>query len=134
MTNTETLNELRNLRIQAAAHHADASEYLNRATHGTSTKRATDTGGTGRCPVVDYAERYAKALEQYRACAAKANAIWTRVRPLLAAYDYDTQCVIELYYNQGADMADVARSVKRSLVACEKMQATVCLTLKMEAG
>ena len=129
MTNTETLNELRRLRVEAAAHHADASEYLNRATHGTSSKRATDTGGTGRCPLTDYAERHAKALEQYKTCAAKANAIWARVHPLLAAYDYDTQCVIELYYNQGADMQDVARSVKRSPAACERMRAHVCLTM-----
>ena len=132
MTNTETLNELRNLRIQAAAHHADASEYLARATHGTSSKRATDTGGTGRCPLTDYAERHARALGQYRDSAAKANAIWTRVRPLLTVYDYDTQCVIELYYNQAADMQDVAKAVKRSLAACERMQAHVCLTIRAE--
>ena len=132
MSALDQLLELRNLRIQASAHHADASEYLARATHGTSSKRATDTGGTGRCPLTDYAERHARALEQYRVCAAKANAIWTRVRPLLTVYDYDTQCVVELYYNQAADMQDVARAVKRSLVACERMQAHVCLTLRME--
>lgn len=131
MSARDQLLELRNLRIQAAAHYANASEYLNRATHGTSSKRATDTGGTGRCPLTDYAERHARALEQYRVCAAKANAIWTRVRPALYVYDYDTQCVIELYYNQGADMADVSRSVKRSPAACERMRAHVCLTLRM---
>ena len=125
------LNELRRLRIEAAEHYADAAEYLNRATNGTGTKRATDMGGT-RCPLTDYADQHARAVEQYKACAAKANAIWARVRPLLASYNYDTQCVIELYYNQGADMRDVARSVKRSLAACEKMQAGVCLTLRTD--
>ena len=136
MDTTEAFNEmhrLRNLRIEAAAHHARASEYLNRATHGTSSKRATDTGGTGRCPLTDYAERHAKAHAQYRASAAQANAIWARVQPFLCNYDYDTQCVVELYYNQAADMSDVARSVKRSVRACEKMQAHVCLTLRMES-
>lgn len=123
------LNELRNLRIQAAAHYADASEYLSRATHGTSSKRATDMGGTGRCPLTDYAERHANSVALYRASADQANAIWARVRPALAVYDYDTQHVIELYYNQGADMQDVARAVKRSLKACDKMQAGVCLTM-----
>ena len=131
MTNAETLNELRCLRIEATAQYADASEYLSRATHGTSSKRATDVGGTGHCPLTDYAERHARALERYRASAAKANAIWTRVRPALYVYDYDTQCVIELFYNQGADMPDVARSVKRSLAACERMRAHVCLTLAL---
>lgn len=131
MTNTETLNELRRLRIEAAGHYATASELMHRATNGTGTKHATDMGGTGRCPLTDHAERHARAAEQYKACAAKANAIWARVRPALDDYDYDTQCVIELYYNQCADMKDVARSAKRSLAACEKMQAGVCLTMEV---
>ena len=131
MSAVETLNELRRLRVEAAAQYADASEYLARATNGVSAKRATDLGGTGHCPLTDYAGRHARALERYRACADKANAIWARVRPALAVYDYDTQCVIELHYNQGADMPDVARSVKRSLAACERMRAHVCLTLDL---
>ena len=129
MTNAEILNELRRLRLDAQYHNAKAAEYMARATCGTSTKHATDMGGTGRCPLTDFAYRHAKADKQYRASAAKANAIWARVRPLLDVYDYDTQCVIELYYNQGADMQDVARAVKRSLKACDKMQAGVCLTM-----
>ena len=129
MSATQTLNELRRLRIDAAEHRSEAAEYLHCATKGTSSKRAIEIGGTGNCPLTDFAGRHARAAEQYKACAAKANAIWTRVHPLLAVYDYDTQRVVELYYNQGADLQDVARSVKRSLVACEKMQAGVCLTL-----
>ena len=132
MTNTEILNELRRLRIEAAEHYADAAEYLNRATNGTGTKRATDMGGTGRCPLTDYAGGHARAAEQYKACAAKANAIWAWVFPLLEGYDGDTRSVIVLYYNQGEDMLDVAKGIKRSLKACEKMQAKVCLTLRME--
>ena len=133
MNTADTLNELRRLRIDADTHRAKADEYLHRATRGTSAKRAIEIGGTGNCPLTDFAGRHARAQEQYKACAAKANAIWTRVRPLLEAYDCDTQCVIELFYNQGAEMQDVARSVKRSLKACEKMQAHVCLTLRMES-
>jgi hypothetical protein len=133
MNTADTLNELRRLRTEADKHRADAAEYFHCATRGTSAKRATDMGGTGNCPLTDFAGRHARAVEEYRACAAKANAIWARVHPLLAAYAYDTQCVIELYYNQGADMQDVARGVKRSLAACEKMQAGVCLTLRTEA-
>lgn len=129
----ETLMELRRLRLDAQYHNAKAAEYMARATCGTSTRRATNMSGTGDCPLTDCAERHARAAEQYKACAAKANAIWARVYPLLAVYDYDTRCVVELYYNQGADMQDVARSVKRSLVACERMQAHVCLTLRMES-
>ena len=132
MNTADTLNELRRLRIEAAEHYADAAEYLNRATNGTGTKRATDMGGTGRCPLTDYAGRYDRAQEKYRACAAQANALWSRIRPALDSYDYDTRCVIELYYNHAADMQDVARAVKRSLVACERMQAHVCLTIRAE--
>jgi len=130
MNATETLNELRRLRIDADIHRAEAAEYLARATRGTSAKRATDMGGTGRCPLTDYAGRHARALEQYQACAAKANAIWARVRPLLEDYDGDTRSVIVLYYNQGEDMRDVAKGIKRSLAACERMQAHVCLTIE----
>lgn len=131
MSTADTLNKLRGLRIQAAAHYADASEYLARATQGTGTKRATDMSGTGRCPLTDNAGGYTDARGEYRACACKANAIWARVVPFLCNYDYDTQCVIELYFNQGADMQDVARSVKRSVASCEKMQAHVCLTMRI---
>ena len=130
MNTADTLNELRRLRIEAAEHYANASELMHRATNGTGTKHATDMGGT-RCPLTDYAERHAKAHAQYRESASQANAIWARVQPFLCNYDLDTQSVIELYYNQGADMLDVAKSVKRSLVSCERMQAHVCLTLKM---
>jgi len=130
MTNTETLNELRRLRIEAAEHYANASELMHRATNGTGTKHATDMGGT-RCPLTNYAERHANAVVLYRASADQANAIWARVQPFMRNYDLDTQSVVELYYNQGADMLDVAKSVKRSLVSCERMQAHVCLTLKM---
>ena len=131
MTNTEILNELRRLRIEAAEHYANASELMHRATNGTSTKHATDMGGTGRCPLTDYAEQHAKAHAQYRASADQANAIWARVQPFMRNYDLDTQNVVELFYNQGEDMLDVAKSVKRSMVSCERMQAHVCLTLKM---
>ena len=131
MTNTETLNELRRLRIEAAGHYANASELMRRATNGTGTKRATDMGGTGNCPLTDYAGRHAKADKQYRVCAAQANAIWARVKPFLCNYDLDTQSVVELFYNQGEDMLDVVKSVKRSMISCERMQAHVCLTLKM---
>lgn len=129
----DMLNELRRLRIEAAEHYADASDAMDRATHGMSTKRATDMGGT-RCPLTDYAERHAKAHAQYRASADQANAIWARVQPFLCNYDLDTQSVVELFYNQGEDMLDVVKSVKRSLVSCERMQAHVCLTIRTEAG
>ena len=125
------LNELRRLRIEAAEHYATASELMHRATNGTGTKHATDTGGT-RCPLTDYAERHAKAHALYRASASQANAIWARVQPFLCNYDLNTQSVVELFYNQGEDMLDVVKSVKRSLVSCERMQAHVCLTLKVE--
>ena len=131
MNTADTLNELRRLRIDADTYRAEAAEYLNCATHGTGTKRATDMGGTGRCPLTDYAERHARAAEQYKACAAKANAIWAWVFPLLEGYDGDTRSVIVLYYNQGEDMLDVAKGIKRSLKACEKMQAGVCLTMEV---
>ena len=131
MNTADTLNELRRLRIDADKRRAEADEYFHRATRGTSAKRAIEMGGTGNCPLTDYAERHARALEQYRTCAAKANAIWARVRPFLCNYDLDTQSVVELFYNQGEDMLDVVKSVKRSLVSCERMQAHVCLTLKM---
>lgn len=127
----DMLNELRRLRIEAAEHYADAAEYLNRATNGTGTKRATDMGGT-RCPLTDYADQHAKAYAQYRESASQANAIWARVQPFLCNYDLDTQSVIELFYNQGEYMLDVAKAVKRSMVSCERMQARVHLTLKME--
>jgi hypothetical protein len=52
----ETLMELRRLRLDAQYHNAKAAEYMERATHGTSTRRANQHEAERvKCPVSDYA-------------------------------------------------------------------------------
>ena len=75
----ESLTELRRLRLKAQYHSAKAAEYMARATHGTSTRRATDMSGTGDCPLTTSAEAYGREHAAAIAFTNAANAIWAQV-------------------------------------------------------
>jgi len=115
----ETLMELRRLRLDAQHHNAKAAEYMERATHGTSTRRATNMSGTGKCPVSDYAVAYGREHAAAIVSANAANAIWARV--CLDGLGLDESLIIEQYYNQAMDWVDIARSIKRNIDACYRM-------------
>lgn len=115
----ETLMELRRLRLDAQYHNAKAAEYMARATCGTSTRRATNMSGTGRCPVSDYAVAYGREHAAAVVSANAANAIWETV--CLDGLGLDESLIIERYYNQAMDWADISRSIKRNIDACYRM-------------
>ena len=117
----DTLTHLRQLRLSEASNSDRASEYLHRSTHGTSTKRATDIGGTGNCPLTEYAGRYAQAREASIGAKREADAIWKRIEPHLMQMDLDTRCVITQFYNMAMAWEDIPASIKRSKQACERM-------------
>ncbi|MEA4999288.1 MAG: hypothetical protein VB087_07885 [Candidatus Limiplasma sp.] len=119
--NRDTLMELRRLRLDAQYHNAKAAEYMARATHGTSTRRATDMSGTGKCPLTTSAEAYGREHAAAAASTKAANAIWAQVMPLLDGVRLDERLVIEYLYNKGMDYPDIAKSIKRNIDACYRM-------------
>lgn len=130
--NRDTLMELRRLRLDAQYHNARAAEYMARATNGTSTRRATDMGGTGDCPVANYAEAYGREHAAAIVSINAARAIWAQVLPLLDGIGLDERLVIEYLYNRGMDFPDIAKAIKRSINACYQMHRdTVAMIARM---
>lgn len=118
----DKLWQLRRLRIDASVHLARASEYLTRATQGMSYRRATDTGGTGHCPLTDYAPIYARERDEGREYARQASALWEELSPIVDALpDIDARMVIGCYYNNAMTWDEVRRAVKRSEIAVQKL-------------
>ena len=117
--NRDTLMELRRLRLDAQYHNAKAAEYMEMATKGTSTRRATNMSGTGDCPVSSYAVAYGREHAEAIVSANAANAIWETV--CLDGLGLDESLIIERYYNQSMDWADISRSIKRNIDACYRM-------------
>ena len=115
----ETLMELRRLRLDAQYHNTKAAEYMARATNGTSTRRATNMSGTGDCPVSSYAVAYGSEHAAAIVSANAANAIWALV--CLDGLGLDESLIIERYYNQAMDWADIAKGIKRNIDACYRM-------------
>lgn len=119
----DKLWQLRRLRVDASVHLARAAEYLARATRGMSYRRATDTGGTGHCPLTDYAPLYAKERDEGRAYAARADALWAELSPIVDALpDLDARMVITCYYDNAMTWDEVRRAVKRSESAAQKLR------------
>lgn len=128
----DTLTRLRQLRLSEAANAERASEYLHRSTHGTGTKRAADIGGTGHCPLTDYAGRYAQAREVSIRARREADLLWKRIEPHLAQMDLDTRSVITEFYNMAMAWEDIPASIKRSPKACERMHREALAVLERD--
>ncbi len=128
----DTLTHLRQLRLSEASNSERASEYLHRSTHGTGTKHAVDIGGTGHCPLTDYAGRYSQARTASIGAKREADAIWKRIEPRLAQMDLDTRSVITLFYNWATPWEDIPNSIKRSPKACERMHREALATLERD--
>ena len=129
----DTLTHLRQLRQSEASHGDKAAEYLQRATHGTGSKRATAIGGTGNCPLTDYAERYSSQRKAAISARRQADALWQRVEPLLANLDFDSRGVIGRYYNLAMAWEDIPAAIKRSKVSCERMHREAIAVLERES-
>lgn len=109
------LEELRQLRMRQKYHAGLAASALNRATSGMSTKRATDRGGTGTCPLTEYAPVYAQHRDYAREAGEKADDLWRDVHRYVSALpDLDARLVVTGYYQHADSWEDVRRNVKRS--------------------
>ena len=96
-----TLWKLRQYRV-AQHRHADlASDYLNRAGKGVTAEQARNIGGTGNCPLTDYADMYETERRLMQENLKGAIAVWEQVAPILCGLHRDERRVIELYYNVG---------------------------------
>lgn len=115
------LGDLRRLRQKQLQAQAKAEEYQRRATAGMSRQRATDTGGTGHCPLVDYADAHIAARKRYHEAKKEADALWEQIKPLIADEGLDEQQVIDLSYNQAMCLVDVCSSIKRSQISVSTM-------------
>lgn len=111
----DELWELRRLRLVTAEQFSKAADLLAKACRGTSTRHATDMGGTGRCPVADFSLAYAAARDSAEHSKTAADAIWRRVsREVQTLPDLDTREVFSAYYNDAMTWDEVRRAVKRS--------------------
>lgn len=115
------LGDLRRLRQHQEQAHDKAEEYQRRATAGMTRQRATDTGGTGHCPLTDFADAHIAAMKRYHEAKRKADAIWEQIKPLLADEGFDEQQVIDLSYNQAQSLYDVCSKIKRSQLSVSTM-------------
>jgi hypothetical protein len=128
----DTLTHLRQLRLSEASNSERASDYLYRSTNGTSSKRAADIGGTGHCPLTDFAGRYSQARNASIGARREADAIWKRIEPHLMQMDLDTRSVITLFYNMATPWEDIPAAIKRSPKACERMHREALAALERE--
>lgn len=116
------LDELRQLRMRQKYHAGLAASALDRATSAMSTKRATDRGGTGTCPLTQYGPVYSKHRELSIEAGKKAEAIWMDVRRHVDALgDFDTRMVVTGYYQNADSFERVACMVKRSRESVDRL-------------
>lgn len=109
------LDELRQLRILQRYHAHLAACALDKASRGMSTRRATDRGGTGSCPLTEFAPVYAQHRDYAQELGRKADDLWRDVHRYVSALpDLDARLVVTGYYQQADSWEDVRRNVKRS--------------------
>lgn len=109
------LDELRQLRILQRYHAHLAACALDKASRGMSTRRATDRGGTGSCPLTEFAPVHAQHRDYAQELGRKADDLWRDVKPYVCALpDLDARLVVTGYYQQADSWEDVRKSVKRS--------------------
>ncbi|MEG0741914.1 MAG: hypothetical protein RR521_06770 [Clostridia bacterium] len=111
----EQLWEIRRLRLSAANHYAWASEYMTRASYGMSTRRAVNVGGTGKCPLTDYAACYSRERKSAEQDRRAADERWTACKQWVDALaNLDARLLVECYYNCAMSWAEVRATIKRS--------------------
>lgn len=115
------LDNLRILRVEQQERFDRAAELFAMASRGMGARRATDTGGTGECPLSRYTADYAVAKAAARNKAQQADDIWRRVEPLLRDVELDAGSLIALYYNEALPWDDMRQRLKRSDAACQRM-------------
>ena len=109
------LDELRRLRMRQKYHAGLAASALDKASRGMSTRRATDRGGTGTCPLTEFAPVYAQHRDYAQELGRKADDLWRDVHRYVSALpDLDARLVVTGYYQHADNWEDVRKSVKRS--------------------
>lgn len=127
-----TLWKLRQYRV-AQHHHADlASDYLHRAGQGVTVEQARNIGGTGNCPLTDYADAYETERRMMQENLKCAIAIWEQVAPMLCGLHCDERRVIELYYNVGISREGLPELTGWTADKCDRLIHTALAG--MEAG
>ncbi len=129
----EKLWMLRDLRMREADCKMRAQEQLALATKGMSARRATNMGGTGRCPLSDHALSYGAFRDQAAACRQKADALAVEIMPPLARLTRDEYRVLGLYYDAGMDWQDIQRVLERSGEECMALHRAALNKLEREA-
>ena len=129
----EKLWALRDLRRHEASCQLNAQEQLARATQGMSTRRATDIGGTGHCPLSDHALSYGAFRDEAAAYRQRADALAAEIMPLLGRLTRDERRVLGLFYNTGMDWRDVRQAVNRSKRVCRSLHHNALNKLEREA-
>ena len=118
------LEQLRKMRIRQEQLAQRAADALNRATAGMGRRRATDRGGTGSCPLTDYAILYGDAIDDLEKAKSEADALWGELKALVAAVDdLDARLLVERFYNLAMPWPNVAKSIKRSQRSMIKLHA-----------
>lgn len=117
----DKLVQLRALRREASIHYAKAADYFERASRGMSTRRATSIGGTGGCPLTDYAPAYMAEKEHGREISHKANELVRDLMPVIRGLPAEQQQIVLLYYDRLLPWVDIAKAAHRSREACWRM-------------
>lgn len=111
----ERLWEVRRARLREREHAMRACDYLDRATNGMSMRRATDWGGTGTCPLTDYAMLYVGERDAAKESRAQAEKLWRELEALVGTlHDLDARLILEGFYREAMSWDEVRRAVKRS--------------------
>lgn len=109
------LDELRQLRILQRYHAHLAACALDKASRGMSTRRATDRGGTGSCPLTEFAPVYTQHRDYAQELGRKADDLWRDAHRYVSVLpDLDARLVVTGYYQHADSWEDVRRNVKRS--------------------
>lgn len=125
------LEMLRQYRIFQARYAGRALAALDKACHGMSTKRATDRGGTGTCPLTDYALAYAEQRDLAAEYGQKADEIWSDIKKHIQALeDFDARQVITLFYYTADPWEDVRKKVKRSMASVFRLHNEAIKTME----
>lgn len=115
------LDNLRRLRLEQQERADRAADLLAMASRGMSARRATDTGGTGECPLSRYGPDYAVAKAAAQNKRKQADEIWRRIAPHLLDVELDAGSLVALYYNEALSWEDTKARLKRSEAACQRM-------------
>lgn len=127
----EKLWNVRRLRLEQERHNRRAVDYLLCAQVGMGKQRATDMGGTGHCPLTDFATQYGKERELWLEAKKRADDAWSILAPqVMKLPDLDMRLIIEYYYNAAMDWSEVCKVVKRRQMSAFKLHKAGILSLE----